>query len=107
MFLVPSDDSWVMMGFLGDVPYFYCNDKERFLKLDKGGAIYELECHGFICYPDKGMGDKEWVSKKTLTPLRKTIYNSGLEAMLENGVTVRFMKKQQFQRIKGIRRIKE
>ena len=96
-FLVNTSESWVKISRWSDDPkkrgpwYFICSDKERFKSEDKGGVIYVLPSEGFIADPDKGTGLAEWISKESVIPITKTVYESALEAMIANGVQVVFV----------------
>ncbi len=94
-----ANDSWTQIGKLGGVPYMVIRDKKRFMKRDKGGSIYKFSSNSFTCHPDKGMGEDEWVSKDSVTPLEKEDVQSALEAMIENGVQIFFVDKKTFNRI--------
>jgi hypothetical protein len=100
MFLVNSDDSWTTKGRFNKTFYTVISDKNRFLKTDKGGTIYTLPNDAFYCDLKRGMGKLEWVSKKPVKPIGKKHYESGLEAMIDNGVQVYFVGKQTFQKIR-------
>lgn len=90
-FIVPTNDSWTSSGAYNDICYFVCSDKERFLREDKGGTIYELPSDTF-----KRWNRKEWFSKVSVKPIRKKFYPSGFEAMLENRVQIYFLDKDTF-----------
>jgi hypothetical protein len=100
IFLVPTDDTWTRSGLFGDIHYFICSDREKFEIFDKGGAIYSLPTETFENDLNKGLGKKEWTSKKQVVPIEKEIYQSGLEAMLEMGVQVFFVGKETFEKVK-------
>lgn len=100
IFLVPTNDSWTKSGLFGVVHYFVCSDKNRFLKEDKGGAIYNLPSETFETDEMKGLGDREWTSKVPVKPVSIEMFESGLKAMLKLGVQVYFVTQQQFQDIK-------
>lgn len=92
-FLVPTDNSWAKISQYrsSDHPTLYVmciSDEKRFKELDKGGAIYYLSPEGF--YLDESKGDTEWTSKESVKPFKKHLYESGLDAMIENGVVVYF-----------------
>lgn len=91
IFIVSTDDSWANSGLFSNVHYFVCGDKARFKKLDKGGAIYTLPPDTFENDPTKGLGTREWTSKLPVKPIKKDIYKSGLDAMVEMGVQVYFV----------------
>lgn len=104
-FLVNTSDSWVKISRWSDNPnkkgpwYFICSDKERFRNEDIGGAIYTLPPEGFKTDPDKGTGTAEWISKESVTPIGKTVYESALEAMISNGVQVVFTDRETMKKI--------
>src|SRR5687767_10509331 len=79
MFIVPVDDSFVNMGYVGETPIFHCGDKKRFLELDKGGAIYILSSEAFSFDSNKGMGDLEWTSTQAVVPIKEMVYDSALD----------------------------
>ncbi|MBT4722811.1 DUF4202 family protein [Candidatus Falkowbacteria bacterium] len=95
-----ANDRWTQIGKINDIPYMVIVSKETFLEHDKGGSIYKFSSDGFTSHPDKGMGDDEWVSKDSATPIEKIDIESALEAMIENGVQVFFVEKNTFSKIK-------
>lgn len=95
-FLVRTDDSCSKISKYGSDrhPTFHImciSDEKRFKELDKGGAIYSLSPESF--YLDKSKGNTEWISRKKVKPIKKEIHDSGLDAMIENGVYVYFCDK--------------
>lgn len=104
-FLVPTDDSWARGGVfhVGEVyspeqVYFFAiGDRNRFMSTDHGGAVYELPVESFTTDPEKGLGDLEWVSTQSVQPIGKLEYESGLEAMVDAGVQVYFLSKEDYQ----------
>lgn len=90
MFLVPSDDSWTSKGQFNEQYYHAISDEKRYKKLDKGGAIYTLKPDTFETDLTKSMKQREWMSKKSVKPVKKEVYESGLEAMKQLGVRVIF-----------------
>ena len=104
-FFVNTSDSWVKISRWSDDPnkkgpwYFICGDKERFMREDRGGVIYLLPSEGFKTDQDKGTGLAEWVSKNSVTPITKTVYESALEAMITNGVQVIFTDRETMKKI--------
>lgn len=96
IFIVPTNDSWAQSGLFNGIHYFVCSDREKFKKLDKGGAIYTLLSDTFEYNPSKGLREKEWVSKLSVKPIDKEEFKSGLEAMLNFGVQVFFVDKETF-----------
>lgn len=99
MFIVPVDDSWTQIATLDNINCIVISDKNRFQQLDKGGAIYSLPTTTFETDPKKSKTGHEWTSTKTLSPREKTVYESGLEAMIENGVQVYFVDESTFKQI--------
>ncbi len=102
-FLVDTNDSWTQIGRWGSENATWnmiISDEERFKKLDVGGAIYELPVDPFHCDINKGTGKSEWVSKISVKPIKKETYESGLKAMLKNGVNVFFVSKKTFHGMK-------
>ncbi len=91
VFMVGADDSWANSGTHNGVPYLVISDRERFEKLDKGGAIYHLPSDTFESDPYKGLGSIEWTSSEPVEPFHKEEHRSALEAMLEHGVQVYFV----------------
>ena len=105
-----------MHSFDGGPYIFICDNKENFLKLDQGGAIYILPTESF--YYDIGLhgmsriqflkksynpemgGLDEWVSRKAISPLSKIEFSSVYEAMLDLGVQVYFVEKEVYQKIR-------
>lgn len=96
-----ANDNWTQNGKINNTPYMVIMGKEDFLKHDKGGSIYKFSSDGFTSHPDKGMGDDEWTSRDSVTPIEKTDVKSALEVMIENGVQVFFVKEDTFSKIKG------
>lgn len=100
-FLVSEvNDNWTQIGKIDGTPYMVIRDKKHFLRCDKGGSIYKFNNDGFTSHPHKGMGDDEWVSKNTVSPVEKINVQSALETMIENGVQVFFVDKDIFNKIK-------
>lgn len=102
-FLVPTSDSWSKKSQYSSSrhPSLYVmsiSDEKRFRELDKGGAIYHLSSKNF--YLDLSKGNLEWTSKVSVRPFKKELYNSGLEAMIENGVIVYFCDKSTFLKLR-------
>ncbi len=75
--------------------------KENFLKADKGGSIYKFSSDSFTSRPDKGMGDDEWTSKDSVTPIEKIDTESALETMIDNNVQVFFVEEDTFSKIEN------
>lgn len=98
-FLVEADDSWTERGTFGGAYYFVVSDGEKFKSSDKGGALYVLPNNTFECDVNKGMGDLEWTSEQGVKPVDKTVYESALDAMINNGVQVYFIDQGTFSKI--------
>lgn len=101
VFLVEGhDDSWMQIGYYSDIPYVViCMDREKFIKRDKGGTMYEVPSDTFDYNPNLGMGEKEWTSSTPVKPLREILYPSALDTMIKNGVNVYFVDKNTFDKI--------
>jgi hypothetical protein len=104
-FLVPTNDSWSCISVFrspehADTHVMIVSDEERFKKLDKGGAIYTLSPETF--YLDRSKGNIEWTSRSFVRPIKKEIYDSGLDAMLDLGVLVYFCDKERLEEIQKI-----
>lgn len=97
-FLVKGhEDNWMQIGFYEDIPVVVINaNREEFIKNDKGGVMYAFPSDTFDYDPNKGMGDNEWTSRKSVKPLSELRYTSALDAMIENGVQVYFVDKKTF-----------
>ena len=96
-YLFRWDDSWVhqMVSFGNpDVIYMVISDRERFNKLDAGGAIYLVPPQNFDHH--KGLSIYEWTNKNPVPILSKIEFNSALEAMKKFGIKVYFVNKEQF-----------
>lgn len=102
-FLTRIDDSWGQIGRYdsnGQIIYTFCiSDKERFMKLDIGGAIYKVSSDDFNLNITQKF--EEWTTKKSVEVLDKKIYDSSLEAMMENDVRVYFCTKEQLEEIRN------
>ena len=95
-FLVPTDDSWSKISQYRSnnhpTIYVMCISNERkFRELDKGGAIYYLSPESFFLDEDKSK--TEWTSKVSVKPIKKELYDSGLDAMIGSGIIVYFCNK--------------
>lgn len=92
-FIVPVDDSWcqILCYSSSEHPTIHViciSDEQRFKELDQGGAIYHLPLDKFTL--DRGKGIREWTSNESVKPFKKKIFDSGLDAMICNGVVVYF-----------------
>lgn len=93
MFIVRTDNSWAGLGKYNDTWYCAIADKDRFLALDKGGAIYKLSSKSFETELTNPTKDMEWVSKEAVKPIERELFDSGLEAMLNYNIKVYFVNK--------------
>jgi hypothetical protein len=100
IFMVNTDDSWANSGISNGVPYIVISDRERFISLDQGGAIYTLPSDSFSTDLQKGLGEAEWTSNQPVSPLAKEEHSSALEAMLGYGVQVYFVDPDTYQSIR-------
>jgi hypothetical protein len=102
-FLTRTDGSWAQIStytFGNHKIYTHCiADKERFMKLDKGGVIYKVSSDDFNLNITQKF--EEWTTKKSVEVLDKKIYDSSLEAMMENDVRVYFCTKEQLEEIRN------
>lgn len=104
-FLTRTNDSWAQISTYksSNHPpiYVHCiGDEQRFRELDKGGAIYTLPNGTF--YLDESKGNTEWTSKVSVRPVKKEIYESGLDAMIDHGVLVYFCDMEKLKEYKEI-----
>lgn len=99
MFIVPVDDRWAQIATFEGVNCIVISDKERFEELDHGSSIYTFSSETFNTDPEKSKTGREWTSDRNVKPIDKTVYESGLEAMIENGVQVYFVDKSTFEKI--------
>lgn len=76
------------------------DDREEFLKKDKGGQIHVLPSETFESSPHSGMSN-EWVSKESVKPTKVLEYDSALNTMLEYGVQVYFVDENTYQQIRN------
>ncbi len=105
IFLVPTDDSWAIIGRFNDsnklTPWhLIVSNKRRFKKLDKGGAIYHLSAKGFSSTGEQGMGHIEWTSPHSARPIDKDGYDTATQAMEELGVNIYFVNRRTLTAIK-------
>ena len=106
-FIVPINDSWTNISSFSKAKndigtqIVIISDKQRFLNLDKGGAIYKIKSDGFVPIEQGSAGliKKEWFSEKPAEVISKITYASGLKAMLSHGVKVYFIDKDTFRKI--------
>lgn len=101
VFLFPYGDDVCQSGAFDRVVYFVFKGTRRdFLKLDRGGFIYEVPVEKFQCDPTVGLGLLEWVSKTPVEIKSVRVVHSILEEMVEQGVQVFFVSDELFEYIK-------
>lgn len=87
-------------------PFILIRNKKSFLKKDKGGAVYKVKDDSFKNtksgnkyrddFPNKNTFlEYEWASRKKVKPVKKEVYDSSLDAMIDNKVIVYFIDKKQ------------
>ena len=100
LFLVRTYDNDSSKGYENGIYYYVISDKEKFLELDKGGTVYVLPDANFTSDPEEW--SREWATKDKVKPLSKIHFDSGLRAMVDNGVRVYFTDRETFEnKIKG------
>jgi len=95
-FIVACDDSLTKGGAYGEICYLIIGDRIKYESLDIGGMVYVLSPENF-----KHFRGHEWYSFSPVLPIRKIEYNSGVQAMIENGVQVFFPQPEIFDQIKA------
>jgi hypothetical protein len=73
-------------------------NKRNFLKKDKGGAIYKIKKSKAFNnkHPTKyDFGRYEWIARRKIKPIEKKVYDSSIDAMIENKAMVYFVNKKQ------------
>lgn len=101
MYLVPRGTATLMNPDGKQPDIAICAEPGQFLQQDKGGAIYELAPDGFRTTPQPGLSRYELVSPKAVEPTSITVYASTLRALLDAGVTVRFIDESTFKLLIG------
>lgn len=97
--------AWLSTGHFRDVggsDFLYAviaTRKEEFVKTDNGGAVYVLPSDSFEMDPKRGLGQFEWASPVAVRPIEKKVYNSALDALIENSVQVYFVDEGLFDKI--------
>ena len=104
VFLVPSNDSWSQKSAWRDeqgnrTSVSIYADRDRFEKNDRGGSIYQLPSDTFNLDEKFSGSSKEWTSKEPVKPHEKKDYSFGLQAMMDFGVRVYFVTKEQLLKI--------
>ncbi len=88
-------------GFYGGA---YCAlitiPRDEFLQRDKGGYIYAIDSKSFSTKEGRGLDDQEYASSEPVTPETKVFYPSVLETMIELGVQVYFVNKDEYETLK-------
>jgi hypothetical protein len=101
MFLVPKDIPTEIGKYGDDHVVFVNGTAEEFKAHDIGGAIYTLPNDTFVTDRGIGMGDVEWVSNQSVKPISKTLYETSIDALHDNHVSVYFLNKDVFSRIQA------
>lgn len=101
MFLV-SRDIPTEISIYGDKYVVFINSSEADYSLkDKGGAIYILPTDTFETDSINGMGEIEWVSKVSVRPISKEIFETSMKAMDKYDVDRYFVSDATFQQIQA------
>jgi len=91
---------------VGRKPVILIPNKKKFLKHDKGGAIYRLKSSpAFASTTYKKnyqFGRYEWISRRKVKPIGKKTYDSSIDAMIDNGAIVYFVTPKQMARYNKI-----
>lgn len=90
MYLVPKGIATLMNPHESNPNIVICAESENFLRLDIGGAIYEIPGKNFTQSPQIGLIAYEMVSTKTVKPLNALVFDSTIDALLLNGIKIRF-----------------
>ena len=97
IFMSPrKDDSWTRIGNINGINYIVISDEQRFKDGDVGGSIYVLPSETFFQTPGIGM-KTEWTSKDSVCAREEISYVSTITAMVENGVRVYFVSREEFE----------
>lgn len=81
------------------IHYHVISDRERYIRADKGGAIYYLDSVSFECDESQDDSSDEWTSTSAVIPIDKEVYASGLQAQLDYGVQIYFVDTDTYRRI--------
>ncbi|MFZ1250452.1 MAG: hypothetical protein WAR37_03360 [Candidatus Microsaccharimonas sp.] len=100
MFLVPRSIPAVIGKYGNSHAVFVRSDRHTFELHDKPGAIYTLPSETFRTGSEIGMGESEWISREAVRPVKKTIYNSALEALKDNNIKIYFLDEDMFNKVK-------
>ena len=80
-------------------PIVLIPNKKNFLKNDRGGAIYKIKnSPAFskdLYAKNYQFGKFERISRRKIKPIDKKVYDSSIDAMVENGAIVYFVNKKQ------------
>lgn len=87
-------NKFVSNGGIVDGIKFVCipMTREEFMREDKGGTVYVLPNNSFNMNNGLGLGEKEWISKTPVKPIKKIKFPSLLEKMIAQGTRVYFIK---------------
>lgn len=103
-YLFKWNDSWVHQSISTDnngsnyEVYMIIADRERFNRIDSGGAIYLLPAKNFKFDKYRGPGEYEWTSHEPVRPFGQINFPSALEAMRKFGVKIYFLNESQFEK---------
>lgn len=101
MYLIPHGFATLMNPDSTTPNIVICATSSELSQKDSGGAIYELKSESFTKTPQEGLSNYEMVSTSAAKPIRKTVYASALNALLDNGVVVRFIDSDTFNNLIG------
>jgi hypothetical protein len=99
VFMVRMGDRWTQIGTFGGAYHMVISDRARFEQSDRGGSVYVVPSDSFSCDLEKGMRELEWISREPVKPIDVYDYPCALEAMIQHGVQVFFVKPETFQSI--------
>jgi len=105
IFMLKTDEKWSKIGRFTDngvtTPWhLVVSSRRRLKKADSGGAIYSLPPKTFDNSSQAGMGETEWVSKVSVKPLKKEVFESGVEEMIKLGVEVFVVSRKELKKMK-------
>lgn len=95
---VKNPDDYPDISVINRKPVVLIPKKKEFLKNDTGGAIYKLrKSKSFHRDHPKSyhFGVFEWITRRKVKPIEKKVYDSSIDAMIDNGAIVYFVTKKQ------------
>lgn len=99
MYMLPKGFP-VLMNIKSSKPYVVmCGNTKDIIKKDKGGALYVLSTEPFSITPQSGLSNYEMVSKKSVSPLSETDYESAIKALDEEDVEIYFVDNNTFEKL--------